>query len=116
MKIILTYVVMISLTVIANLLLKTGAVAEDSYKWFGLFNRWIVGGLTAFGTSALFYILILKWLPLHVAQSFAAMQFIAVILASAVVLHEPITPLRWVGIVIIFIGILVVSQSWSGGA
>jgi undecaprenyl phosphate-alpha-L-ara4N flippase subunit ArnE len=116
MKIVLTYVVMISLTVIANLLLKIGAVAEDSSKWLGLVNGWIVGGLAAFGTSALFYILILKWLPLHVAQSFAAMQFIAVILAASLVLQEPITPLRWIGIAIIFIGILVVSQSWSEGS
>jgi drug/metabolite transporter (DMT)-like permease len=116
MKIVLTYVMMISLTVIANLLLKMGAVAEDSSKWFGFINGWIIGGLAAFGTSALFYILVLKWLPLHVAQSFAAMQFIAVILASSLVLHEPITPLRWVGIAIIFVGILVVGQSWSGGS
>ncbi len=116
MKIVLTYLAMISLTVIANLLLKTGAVAEDATKWFGFLNIWIIGGLAAFGTSALFYILVLKWLPLHVAQSFAAMQFIAVILASSLVLQEPITPLRWIGIVIIFIGILVIGQSWSEGS
>jgi drug/metabolite transporter (DMT)-like permease len=57
----------------------------------------------------LIYAWILAFLPLNVAQSFTAAQFIAVILASAVFLSEPIPVARWLGIALIFVGILVVS-------
>ena len=61
--------------------------------------------------AACFYILILQWLPLNVAQSFAAAQFIAVILASSWFLSEPIEPSQWLGIGLIALGIVVVG--WS---
>jgi drug/metabolite transporter (DMT)-like permease len=48
-----------------------------------------------------------------VAQSVTAAQYIAVILASAVVLAEPISGPRWVGIALIACGIAIVA--WSQG-
>jgi undecaprenyl phosphate-alpha-L-ara4N flippase subunit ArnE len=61
--------------------------------------------------AACFYILVLQWLPLNVAQSFAAAQFIAVILASTWILSEPIGPGQWLGITLIAVGIAIVG--WS---
>lgn len=103
MKIFLMFVGMIGCTVAANLLLKTGAVAGGPGQGgiTHLFNWRVLFGLVTFGLAACFYIVILQWLPLNVAQSFTAAQFVAVILASAWVLSEPIGPGQWAGIAIV---------------
>jgi len=112
MKVLLAFLAMISLTVTANLLLKTGAVAGGSGQQITHLLNWRVAlGLASFGLAACFYIVILQWLPLNVAQSFAAAQFIAVILASMWLLSEPIGFSQWLGISLIAAGIAVVG--WS---
>jgi drug/metabolite transporter (DMT)-like permease len=113
MKIVLAFIMMISFTVAANLLLKMGAVSSESAQGSitPLLNWRILLGLFSFGLAACFYILILQGLPLNVAQSFAAAQFIAVILASAWFLSEPIGNSQWLGITLITLGISIVG--WS---
>jgi len=109
MKIVATMVAMISCTVLANLLLKTGAVATSGTPGFSGFANWrVVVGLASFGLAGLLYAVVLRWLPLNVAQSFAAAQFIAVIVASALVLSEPISAGQWLGIALIAAGIVTV--------
>lgn len=111
-KVLLVFLGMISFTVIANLLLKTGAVGGAPGEPIGHLLNWRVAlGLASFGLAACFYIVVLQWLPLNVAQSFAAAQFIAVILASTWLLAEPIGPGQWLGIALIASGIAVVG--WS---
>jgi undecaprenyl phosphate-alpha-L-ara4N flippase subunit ArnE len=100
---------MIACTVIANLLLKSGAAAAATASGIGAAVNWrIAAGLAAFGLAGVLYAIVLRWLPLNVAQSFAAAQFVAVIVASAVVLSEPISPGQWLGIALIAAGILTV--------
>ncbi len=112
MKMLLAFLAMIGLTVTANLLLKTGAMAGGPGQPISHLLNWRVAlGLVSFGLAACFYILILQRLPLNVAQSFAAAQFIAVILASAWLLSEPIGFSQWLGISLIAAGIAVVG--WS---
>ena len=113
LKIVLTFVAMISFTVTANLLLKAGAVSPgpDNGHIAHLINWKVFMGLFSFGLAACFYVAILQWLPLNVAQSFASAQFIAVILASAWILSEPIGTGQWLGIAFIAFGIAIVG--WS---
>lgn len=115
MKTFLSFAAMVTLAVVANLLMKTGATmqrAGDDW-WLSFFNWRLLGGFVSFGLAALIYIVVLRSLPLNVAQSFAAAQFIAVIVASAVFLAEPIGLAQWVGILLITCGIAVVG--WSRG-
>ncbi|MDH3742322.1 MAG: hypothetical protein OER56_12070 [Hyphomicrobiales bacterium] len=112
---------MISFTVIANLLLKQGAMVPASERVFlGIFGWKSFLGFVGFAFAGLSYAVVLRWLPLNVAQSFASIQFVAVILASAVILSESIPPLRWLGIALITTGVLLVSStvenSGNGGA
>ena len=101
---------MISFTVIANLLLKQGAMVPASERVFlGIFGWKSLLGFFGFACAGLSYAVVLRWLPLNVAQSFASVQFVAVILASAVILSESIPPLRWLGIALITAGVLFVS-------
>lgn len=83
MKLFLAFTGMITLTVTDKLLLKTGAdsLNADASLWVRLFSWRLLLGLTLFGCAALIYVAILGWLPLHIASSFAAAQYIAVILA-----------------------------------
>lgn len=105
------FFVMIGLTVCANLLLKVAAGRGDLPAIFGLVNVYTIVGLVAFGGAGIVYSWLLRSLPLNIAQSFSAVQFVAVIIASTVVLSEPIGLLRWLGIGLIAMGIIVVA--WS---
>jgi drug/metabolite transporter (DMT)-like permease len=109
---VLIFLAMITFTVIANLLLKTGAVVNPAGSYYTHLLNWRIAlGLASFATAACFYVLVLQWLPLNVAQSFTAAQFVAVILASAWILSEPIGPAQWTGIALITAGIAIVG--WS---
>jgi drug/metabolite transporter (DMT)-like permease len=113
MKIVLVLFGMIIFTVAANLLLKTGAVSSGPAQGeiSHLLNWRVILGLASFGLAACFYIVILQWVPLNVATSFAAGQYIAVILAAAWILSEPIGYSQWSGITLIALGIAIVG--WS---
>jgi multidrug transporter EmrE-like cation transporter len=114
MKTTLLVVAMITCTVVANLLLKLGAAAGAAAgaAWWAL-NWRIAAGFASFGAALLIYTVVLRTLPLNVAQSFTSAQFIGTIVASALVLSEPITGIRWVGIALIAAGIAVVGWSSS---
>lgn len=111
MKILAVLSAMIACTVVANLLMKTGAAPANGVE-LSLLARlasWrVLLGLSFFGAAAVLYVVILGWLPLSVAQSFAAAQFIAVILASWLVLAESIDPRQWTGMALIALGISVI--------
>lgn len=111
MKVFLFFLIMIACTVIANIFMKIGASGMDaSLGGFlaRLFSWRVIVGLSFFVTSAMIYLIILSKVPLSVAQSFAAAQFIAVILTSWIILSEPITPMQWMGMALIAAGIGVV--------
>jgi multidrug transporter EmrE-like cation transporter len=111
MKAALPLLAMIGCTVLANLLMKLGSQDAPSPLWLGLLSWRTAGGLMAFGCAGLFYAMALRFLPLNVAQSYAAIQFTAVIIASRFILGEPIALMRWGGISMIALGIIVVALS-----
>jgi drug/metabolite transporter (DMT)-like permease len=114
MKTALAFTMMICFTVLANLLLKAGASAAFPQRIFPGFVDWrVIAGLASFGCGGIVYAWLLQWVPLSVAQSFAAAQYVAVILASAFVLSEDVPSARWVGIALITLGILVVGLNSS---
>jgi small multidrug resistance pump len=100
---------MITFTVAANLMLKLGAgVPEAQRVLFGLLGWKSAAGLALFGCGGVVYALLLRRVPLNVAVCFTAAQFVGVILAASLVLGEPISPARWLGIACICLGIFVV--------
>jgi len=110
-KVFLSFVAMISCTVMANILLKIGATGMrpggDAYI-SKLFSWQVSVGIVCLGIAALLYLYILSFTPLNLAQSFAAAQFVAVVLAARVFLNEPILSLQWVGMICIAFGIVIV--------
>jgi drug/metabolite transporter (DMT)-like permease len=105
----LGFAAMIAFTVAANLMLKLGAgVPEAQRVLFGLIGWKSGAGLFLFGCGGIVYAILLRRVPLNVAVSFTAAQFVGVILAASLVLGEPISPARWLGIACICFGIFVV--------
>jgi undecaprenyl phosphate-alpha-L-ara4N flippase subunit ArnE len=105
-------IAMIGLTVAANVLVKLGAAKTAAARPLAtLMAPEILLGMGCFGLAFVLYALVLRALPLNVAQSIFAFQFIGAILAAATVLAEPIGPARWFGIALIAAGILIVA--WS---
>lgn len=110
MRIAVALILMISSTIIANLLLKIGAMAPPGANAVFRNVSWqSLAGIFAFGFSLLIYTWVLRSIPLNVAQAFTAFQFVGVVLASAILLSEAIPPLRWVGLALIAAGILLVA-------
>jgi undecaprenyl phosphate-alpha-L-ara4N flippase subunit ArnE len=108
-RLVAVFVVMVSCTVAGNVLMKQGAmVPAEQRVLLGLMGWRTFFGFGVFLIAGLLYSWLLRSVPLNVAQSFATIQFVSVILAAAVILAEPIPPIRWVGIAFILIGIAIV--------
>jgi drug/metabolite transporter (DMT)-like permease len=103
---------MVALTVGANLMLKLGAMAPPAERvLLGALSWQSIVGLSLFGIGGLIYAFVLRALPLHVAQAFAAVQYVAVVLAASLLLSERIAPTSWLGIAFIVVGIVLVSTA-----
>ena len=112
MRIFLAFALMIACTVVGNIFMKLGAsVPLADRPLFGLVAWQSCAGVAVFAAAVIIYSILLQWMPLNVAQSFSAFQFVAVIIASAWFLGEPISGARWLGIVLIVAGIIAVGIS-----
>lgn len=106
---------MVALTVGANLMLKLGAMAPPAERvLLGALSWQSIVGLSLFGIGGVIYAFVLRALPLHVAQAFAAVQYVAVVLAASLLLSERIAPTSWLGIAFIVVGIVLVSTAMHG--
>ncbi len=103
----------ISCTVIGNLLLKLGAGKPGMASFWPLsfVNLYVFFGALSFGVGLLFYTMILKKIPLNLAQAIFSVQFVIVILAASIFLNEQIQLLRWIGIGFVAIGLFIIG--WS---
>ena len=70
-------------------------------------------GLVLFAVSALFWLVVLSRVPLSVAYPSVGMSYIFVVLFSRLWLHEHVPALRWVGVVIVVVGIVIVGLSFD---
>ncbi len=102
LKTFIGFVAVISFTVAANMMLKLGASAPFSQRVFlGGFGWKSAAGLGLFGCGGILYALLLRQVPLNLAQAFAALQFVGVAVAASFVFGQSISVLRWVGIAFI---------------
>jgi multidrug transporter EmrE-like cation transporter len=73
-------------------------------------------GLVLFGVSAAFWLVVLSRVPLSVAYPFVGMSYVLVVLLSRFVLHEHVPPSRWVGVVVVAAGIVIIGLSFRAAA
>jgi len=111
--------VSISLAVIGQLLMKRGMqifgtfpVKELLFKLVPmLLNPFVFLGLASFGFSAIIWLVVLSRMDLSLVYPMVSIGYIAVALLSWIFLGETVTAIRWVGIIIICLGVILISRS-----
>jgi len=76
-------------------------------------NLYVLGGLAFFGVNAILWLVVLSREKLSFAYPMVAFAYIVTILLSKFILHEDIPLLRWSGLVVIIVGILMIAKSSS---
>ncbi|MFN2388393.1 MAG: multidrug resistance protein [Actinomycetota bacterium] len=69
------------------------------------------GGLTLFGISALFWLVVLSRVDLSLAYPFVGLSYVVVVGLARFLFNEDVPPLRWAGVLIVAIGIAIVGLS-----
>jgi drug/metabolite transporter (DMT)-like permease len=113
-QIVLAMVSTVALAVVGVVLLKIAASkpSADPLLVYGATSiSWLhVVSVAFLVAAALAYTLLLRFVPLYVAQRVAAVQFGAIILAGAFFLGEDLSPIAWIGISLIAIGIVLMGR------
>lgn len=71
----------------------------------------VILGLFLYALGALAWISVLRRMDLSYAYPFLALNFVLITLVARFVLGEAVPPMRWLGIGVICVGILVVARS-----
>jgi len=74
-------------------------------------NLKVLGGFAAYGLSSLFWIVVLSKIDLSLAYPMLALNYVLVPLVAWLFLNEQVPPLRWLGIGVVIIGVVVISRS-----
>jgi multidrug transporter EmrE-like cation transporter len=69
---------------------------------------WI--GLAAYAASAMFWLIVLARFDLSYAYPMLASMYLVIPIVSRVFLKESIPPLRWLGMFVVLIGVILVSR------
>jgi len=78
--------------------------AKEPLLWLGLF---------LFGISAMFWLVVLSRVRLSVAYPVVGISYIIIVLFARFRLQEHVPPLRWLGVVVIAVGIGIIGLSFS---
>jgi drug/metabolite transporter (DMT)-like permease len=97
----------------SELLLKKGATASPGASWFGvdaLGSIWTWAGIVTYVLSFVSWLYVLRFVPLGIAFSLISAVHVLVPLASWLLLAERVTGARWVGIGLVFAGIVLIAR------
>lgn len=116
MSILLAIFVCVFIIVSGQLLLKTG-VGKPFHKSIPLelirifTSRNVILGFSLYIFSALLWLWILQNADLSYAYPMLSLAYVLVILSSKFILKEHIPLIRWIGVIVICLGIILISQS-----
>lgn len=117
---ILSILIPVTAAAIGQMILKIGMTQVGELKFsdglINIFSRtftnlYVLGGLAFFGVNALLWLVVLSREKLSFAYPMVAFAYIVTILLSKFVLHEDIPLLRWAGLSVIIVGILMIAKS-----
>lgn len=112
---ILTYMLLlvaIVLGVIGQLLLKQGMSKRPDFRLQDLMllarDASVVGGFLSYGFSVLLYFKVLETLDLSLAYPTVSLGYVLIILLSKLLFKEPVSRARWLAVLIICTGVVLV--------
>lgn len=117
---ILSILIPVTAAAIGQMILKVGMTQVGELKFsdglVNIFSRtftnlYVLGGLAFFGVNAILWLVVLSREKLSFAYPMVAFAYIVTILLSKFVLHEDIPLLRWAGLSVIIVGILMIAKS-----
>ena len=76
-----------------------------------LTSPWVLLGLTLYGIGAVAWIAVLARLDLSLAYPLLALNFVLITLSSRLILGETVPTMRWIGMSVICVGIIIVARS-----
>ena len=89
---------------------QVSAIGETLWRAAREPRLWV--GLTLFGISAAFWLVVLSRVPLSFAYPFVGISYVAVVASSRFILHEEVPTLRWIGVLVVAMGIAIVGLSF----
>lgn len=100
-----------------GILLKLGAAGIDYDRGpltavrQGLTQPQLVVGVLLYAVPLVAYVVLLKTVPLSVLQPVLALTYVVTPLLAKAFAAEDVPPMRWAGIAVIVVGVVVVAQS-----
>lgn len=109
----------ILLAVVGQLLMKKGMMLFGAFPVRELLshiipmflNPFVFFGFACFGASSIFWLVVLSRLELSLVYPMVSVAYVLVALASLVFFKENITLVRWAGIAVIILGVILISRS-----
>lgn len=74
-------------------------------------SPYILVGLAIYFGGVFFWLLALNRADLSFVYPFASLSYVLITVASAVLLHENVSPTRWLGMFVICAGVLIVART-----
>jgi len=71
----------------------------------------VIVGLACYGMGAIAWLIVLSRMDLSFAYPFLALNFVLITLASRFILGETVPSLRWLGVLVICFGVIIVARS-----
>lgn len=108
------------LVAFANVVLKVRVMASGegggASFWFSYIlslalDPWVWAAVVAAAVGGLLYVISLRQLELSVVEPLFALVFVLVPLAAVLILGEHLPPLRIAGLILIFIGVILVGKT-----
>lgn len=102
----------IIIAALGQIILKTGMNQVGEFTLLKTFTNWLVLlGLSFYGLSAVLWLLVLSKEKLSFVYPLVAASYVITVFLSKVILKENIPSMRWLGLVVIVLGILIVARS-----
>ncbi len=107
------------LAVAGQLLMKKGMTAFGSFpisqmlvKIIPMFmNPYVFFGFACFGLSSIFWLAVLSRFEISLVYPMVSLAYGVVAIASLILFKENVTMIRWVGIGVIILGVVLISRS-----
>ncbi|HIZ87744.1 MAG TPA: EamA family transporter [Candidatus Coprenecus pullistercoris] len=119
-KIVLIAVVQSAFLTMGHVSLKLATMAAGQFSWsreywFGSFSNWrFIGWMTVcattYGIAGLLWMYILKHVPFSIAHPLSSICYVLGLLAAMFVFHEHVSMVRWLGVLFIIAGCVMIMK------
>jgi uncharacterized membrane protein len=90
----------------------TFPVSQLLYKIIPMFlNPYVFFGFASFGLSSIFWLVVLSRIELSLVYPMVSIAYVLVAIASWLFFKENVTLVRWLGILVIVMGVFLISRS-----